>query len=126
MFAIVGGMCLPLCGGGASANSVSESVVSTSDTGKCIVRHSAGASVPVAAAVEVPASASMVYLSGKLPPIQDHDQPLSNPLAYGGNTQNQTVAVLREIEKFLANIGLGLNDVVKMQVFLVGDPALGE
>lgn len=67
----------------------------------------------------------MVYMSGKLPPVQDSNQPLDSPLAYGGGTKEQTVAVLREIEKALANIGLGLGDVVRMQVFLVGDPALG-
>lgn len=46
-------------------------------------------------------------------------------MAYGGDTQEQMVAVLREIEQSLVSIGLGLGDVVEMQVFLVGDPALG-
>ncbi|MCU8076890.1 MULTISPECIES: RidA family protein [unclassified Shewanella] len=117
-------VCFSLYTGAISANVVGATVVSASDADNYIIRHSVSASVPVSAAVEVPVSASMVYLSGKLPPIQDHDQPLDSPLAYGGDTQNQTVAVLREIEKTLVNIGLELGDVVKMQVFLVGDPAL--
>ena len=91
-----------------------------------IVRYPvANSTVPVSAAVEVPASASIVYLSGKLPPLQDATQPLDSPRAYGGSTKGQTVAVLTAIERALADIGLTLGDVVKMQVFLVGDPALG-
>lgn len=117
-------VCFSLYTGVISANVVGATAVSASDVDNYIIRHSVSASVPVSAAVEVPFSASMVYLSGKLPPIQDHDQPLDSPLAYGGDTQNQTVAVLSEIEKTLVNIGLELGDVVKMQVFLVGDPAL--
>lgn len=117
-------VCFSLYTGAISANVVGATVVSASDADNYIIRHSVSASVPVSAAVEVPVFTSIVYLSGKLPPIQDHDQPLDSPLAYGGDTQNQTVAVLREIEKTLVNIGLELGDVVKMQVFLVGDPAL--
>ncbi|APC14239.1 hypothetical protein BLL42_00210 [Pseudomonas frederiksbergensis] len=104
-----------------SATMISATYAAVND----VVRYAvANSSVPVAAAVEVPASASIVYLSGKLPPIQDSSQPLDSPLAYGGDTKGQTVAVLRAIELALSNIGLGLGDVVKMQVFLVGDPAL--
>ncbi len=91
-----------------------------------VVRYPvANSSVPVSAAVEVPASASIVYLSGKLPPVQDTTQPLDSPLAYGGDTKGQTVAVFNAIERALADIGLTLGDVVKVQIFLVGDPALG-
>ncbi|MGB4072739.1 RidA family protein [Pseudomonas sp.] len=91
-----------------------------------VVRYSAAnSSVPVAAAVEVPASASLVYLSGKLPPLQDATQPHDSPLAYGGDTKGQTIAVLKAIEKSLVDLGLTLGDVVKMQVFLMGDPAQG-
>ncbi|WP_256596523.1 MULTISPECIES: RidA family protein [unclassified Pseudomonas] len=90
-----------------------------------VIRHPvAHSNVPVSAAVEVPASASLVYLSGKLPPLIDSSQPSDSPLAYGGNTKGQTVAVLTAIEKTLADLGLTLGDVIKMQVFLVGDPAL--
>ncbi|MBT2338657.1 MULTISPECIES: RidA family protein [Pseudomonas] len=93
---------------------------------RSIVRHPvANSSVPVSAAVEVPASASLVYLSGKLPPLKDASQPLDSPLAYGGDTKGQTIAVLAAIESALSDLGLTLGDVVKVQVFLVGDPALG-
>lgn len=91
-----------------------------------VIRYAvANSSVPVAAAVEVPATASLVFLSGKLPPLQDATQPLDSRHAYGGDTEGQTVAVLTAIERALAGLGLKLGDVVEMQVFLVGDPALG-
>lgn len=41
-----------------------------------------------------------------------------------GSTQVQTVSVLKAIESQLKAIGLTMGDVVKMQVFLVGDPAM--
>lgn len=89
-----------------------------------VVRHRvANSTIPVAAAVEVPGSFSTIYLSGKLPPVQDPRQSITSPLAYGGDTKGQTIAVFKAIEKSLNDIGLGLGDVVKLQVFLVGDPA---
>jgi enamine deaminase RidA (YjgF/YER057c/UK114 family) len=39
-----------------------------------------------------------------------------------GDTRAQTKSVLDRIEAALRSIGLGLGDVVRMQVFLVGDP----
>ncbi|MDF3833688.1 RidA family protein [Cupriavidus basilensis] len=89
-----------------------------------VIRHRIpNSTFPIAAAVEIPTTVSTVYLSGQVPPVQDATQPRDNPLAYGGDTRAQTVGVLKAIEKSLAGLGLGLGDVVKMQVFLVGDPA---
>lgn len=42
-----------------------------------------------------------------------------------GNTEVQTEGVFKNIERVLAKSGLKLGDVVKMQVFLVGDAAHG-
>lgn len=92
-----------------------------------VVRHrTPGSTFPIAAAVEVPAGAATVYLSGKVPPMVDKTRPASDPEAYGGDTRGQTVAVLGSIEAQLAAMGLGLKDVVKMQVYLVADPAKGQ
>ena len=91
-----------------------------------IIRHPvSNANVPVSAAVETPANTSLVYLSGKLPPLQDSSHPSDSPLAYGGDTEGQTVAVLAAIKNTLDDLGLSLSDIIKVQVFLVGDPALG-
>lgn len=91
-----------------------------------VVRHKIpNSSFPISAAIEVPAGATRVLLSGKVPPKVDASKAATDPAAYGGDTQGQTVAVLKSIESQLAGLGLSLKDVVKMQVYLVGDPAKG-
>lgn len=91
-----------------------------------LLRHKIpNSSFPIAAAIEVPADATRVLLSGKVPPLVDKTQPATSAAAYGGDTQGQTEAVLKAIDAQLAGLGLGLKDVVKMQVYLVGDPAQG-
>lgn len=78
---------------------------------------------PIASAVEVPAGKTVVYESGKVPaPLNPKAE--KNSAAYWGNTEQQTVSVLSQIEASLKDKGLGMGDVVKMTVFLVGDPAL--
>ena len=79
---------------------------------------------PISAAVEVPAGKATVYVSGNVPPVVDPKAPKDAAAAYG-DTKTQTVGVLTAIEKQLKGMGLGLGDVVKMQVFLVGEEAHG-
>ncbi|MEZ5465743.1 MAG: RidA family protein [Lysobacteraceae bacterium] len=88
-----------------------------------VVRHPlpGGSKFPIAAAVEVPANATTVYLSGKVPPVVDEAADKNSKAAFG-DTEKQTVGVLSAIEAQLKGMGLGMGDVVKMQVFLVGDP----
>ena len=80
-----------------------------------------GSTFPIAAAVEVPAGRSLVFLSGMVPPVADRDAPPNTVDAYG-DTKTQATAVLAAIDTQLQALGLTLGDVVKMQVFLVGDP----
>ena len=90
-----------------------------------VVRHKIpNSTFPISAAVEVPAGKTLVFLSGAVPPVADTNAPKDTPAAYG-NTRTQTVGVLTSIDKQLKGMGLSLGDVVKMQVFLVGDPAKG-
>ena len=87
-----------------------------------VVRHKIpNSNFPIAAAVEVPAGRTTVYLSGAVPPVANADEPADSIAAYG-NTEAQTVAVLGRIKAQLEGLGLTMGDVVKMQVFLVGDP----
>lgn len=79
--------------------------------------------LPISQAVELPADATLIYLSGQIPPVVDATAD-PNSVAAFGNTKTQTVNILNHIEDILAGLGLALGDVVKMQVFLVGDPAL--
>jgi enamine deaminase RidA (YjgF/YER057c/UK114 family) len=88
-----------------------------------VIRHrTPGSSFPIAAAVEVPASKTMVYVSGMVPRVANNDAP-RNSIESFGNTRTQTVSVLQAIGEALQRMGLSMKDVVKMQVFLVGDPA---
>jgi enamine deaminase RidA (YjgF/YER057c/UK114 family) len=88
-----------------------------------VIRHKIpGSDFPISAAVEVPAGKTTVYLSGAVPRL-DADAPKDSADAYG-DTEAQTINVLSSIKTQLESMGLGLGDVIKMQVFLVGDPAL--
>jgi enamine deaminase RidA (YjgF/YER057c/UK114 family) len=75
---------------------------------------------PIAQAVQVPATATTYYLSGQVPPPVNKDADPSSPQAYG-DVKTQTVGVLNRIKGILEGLGLGMADVVKMQVFLVHD-----
>jgi len=79
---------------------------------------------PIAQAVEIPAGQNLVFLSGAGPDIADKSADKDSPAAYG-DTKAQTLNTLKKIEANLKSMGLAMKDVVKMQVFLVGDPALG-
>jgi enamine deaminase RidA (YjgF/YER057c/UK114 family) len=88
-----------------------------------VVRHKIpNSDFPIALAVEVPADKTTVYVSGTVPPMVDEAAPKNSIKAYG-DTKTQTVGVLTEIEKILKTAGIDMGDVVKMQVFLVGDPS---
>lgn len=91
-----------------------------------VIRHALpnGSTFPIAAAIEVPPGRTLVYLSGVVPPVSDPKAAPGTVAAYG-NTTVQTLGALKAIETELATLNLKMSDVVKMQVFLVGDPAKG-
>jgi enamine deaminase RidA (YjgF/YER057c/UK114 family) len=75
---------------------------------------------PIAQAVKVTGNATTYYISGQVPPVVSKEADPSSPQAYG-DTKTQTVGVLTKIKAILEGLGLGMADVVKMQVFLVHD-----
>lgn len=84
-----------------------------------IVRHPIpGSDFPIAQAVEVPAGATRVLLSGTVPSAADSSADPGSAAAYG-DTEAQTLSVLGQIEAKLQELGLSMGDVVKMQVYLV-------
>lgn len=84
-----------------------------------VVRHPIpGSDFPISRAVEVPGGMTMVWLSGAVPTLPEGTGP-EVPTGGYGDTQVQTVSVLGSIETTLAELGLSMGDVVKMQVFLV-------
>ena len=89
-----------------------------------VIRHRpAGSTFPIASAVEVPAGRTLVFVSGAVPAVADPKAERGSLAAYG-DTRTQTLSVLANIERQLKGLGLGMGSVVKMQVFLVGDPAI--
>ena len=75
---------------------------------------------PIAQTVQVPGSATTYYVSGQVAPVVNKDADPASPQAFG-DTRTQTVGVLNKIKAILEGLGLGMADVVKMQVFLVDD-----
>jgi enamine deaminase RidA (YjgF/YER057c/UK114 family) len=91
-----------------------------------VVRHPLphGSPFPISAAVEVPAGKTLVFVSGMVPAVADPKAARDSIAAYG-DTKTQTISALTAIKTSLDGMHLSLGDVVKMQVFLVGDPAKG-
>lgn len=98
-------------------------VLSSAASAQEIIRHKIpGSDFPIAQAVTLPPNATIHFISGQVPPVVDKAAAPESIAAYG-DTRTQTVGVLKKIEDILKGMGLAMGDVVKMQVFLVGDPA---
>jgi enamine deaminase RidA (YjgF/YER057c/UK114 family) len=66
-----------------------------------------------------------LYLSGQLAsPVTPADAAKGTSAAYG-DTKTQALSALSKIQALLKEQGLDMKDVVKMTVFMAGDPALG-
>jgi enamine deaminase RidA (YjgF/YER057c/UK114 family) len=90
-----------------------------------IVRHKIpGSDFPIALAVTIPPTATIHFISGQVPAVADKSAPPDTLAAYG-DTKTQSESVLKKIKDVLESMKLEMSDVVKMQVFLVGDPAKG-
>ncbi len=90
-----------------------------------VIRHGLiGSDFPILRASEVPATSTIVFLSGAVPGVSNPNAPKGSMEAYG-DTETQTVSVLNRIDENLKSLGLTMGDVIKMQAFLVGDPEMG-
>ncbi|MFT4861435.1 MAG: enamine deaminase RidA (YjgF/YER057c/UK114 family) [Pseudohongiellaceae bacterium] len=81
-----------------------------------------GSTFPISEAVEVTADTGLVFLSGATPLVADASAGVGNP-AYYGDTKAQTISAMNRIKANLEGKGLDLGDIIKLTVFLVGDPA---
>jgi enamine deaminase RidA (YjgF/YER057c/UK114 family) len=89
-----------------------------------VTRHIANPQSPILSGVTIPGGSTLLLLSGQVPPQVDTTKPADAIEAYG-DTRTQAIGAFKKIEALLAGQGLGLKDVVKLTVFLVGDPKLG-
>jgi len=88
-----------------------------------IVRHQTG-DFPISGSVVVPPGSTLVFVSGQLADVVKPDAAPGSVERFG-DTATQVASVLGKIRGELAKSGLDLGDVVKMNVFMVGDPAQG-
>jgi enamine deaminase RidA (YjgF/YER057c/UK114 family) len=88
-----------------------------------IVRRPLG-DFPIASSVAVPGAARIVFVSGTLADVAKPEAPAGS-IERLGDTAVQATSVLDKIAVELAALGLTMADVVKMNVFMVGDPAQG-
>jgi 2-iminobutanoate/2-iminopropanoate deaminase len=88
-----------------------------------VERKQASPTAVIASSAAVPAGSKLFFLSGSTgSPIDPKNT--ESPDAFG-NTEAQTLSILTKMKAQLAELGLGLGDIVKLTVFLVGDPKIG-
>lgn len=78
---------------------------------------------PIAQAVEVTADTVLIYHSGTVPGPADPDAERGSR-EYYGDTEAQANSVFERMTDSFENLGVGFGDVIKMTVFLVGDPEM--
>ncbi len=95
------------------------SAVSSDAAHESVIRHGLQDSdFPILQAVEVPADATLVYLSGTVPQVVDESAGEDDPARFG-DTKAQTVSTFESIAAKLAALDLNMGNVISMQVFLV-------
>jgi enamine deaminase RidA (YjgF/YER057c/UK114 family) len=73
--------------------------------------------------VEVSADTTLIYHSGTVPaPANPDAEPGSRE--YYGDTEAQALSVFGRMEDSFNELDVGFGDVIKMTVFLVGDPEM--
>jgi len=88
-----------------------------------IIRH-ATPSMPIASSVQVPAGSELLFVSGVLADVAD-PAAAAGSIGRLGDTEAQARSVLGKIDRQLQAAGFSMQDVVKMNVYLVGDPRKG-
>ena len=71
----------------------------------------------IAGTATVPPGSTMVFVSGTTPSPLDPAVPENL-----GNTGQQTLSILNKMKATLEGMGIGMGDLVKLTVFLVGTP----
>jgi enamine deaminase RidA (YjgF/YER057c/UK114 family) len=110
----------------AAGTLVASTLPSAVAHGADVVRYPlpGGSKFPIARAVAVPSGYLLVFHSGFTAQPADPKAKPGTP-EYWGDTRTQTISIFKQMQESLRGIGLTLKDVVKMNVFLVGDPATG-
>lgn len=78
---------------------------------------------PISRAVEVTADTTLIYHSGTLPNPANSDADPGDR-EYWGDTEAQANSVFENMATSFETLGVGFGDIIKMTVFLVGDPEM--
>ena len=78
---------------------------------------------PISRAVEVTSDTTLIYHSGTVPGAENPDAERGSR-EYYGDTETQALSVFSRMEASFKELDVGFGDVIKMTVFLVGDPAM--
>ena len=76
---------------------------------------------PISRAVEVTADTTLIYHSGTIPGAANPDAERGSR-EYFGDTEAQALSVFGRMEDSFKELGVDFGDIIKMTVFLVGDP----
>ena len=90
-----------------------------------VTRHALpnNSTFPISRAVEVTPDTTLIYHSGQLPSPANPDAERGTR-EWRGDTEAQTMSVLKKFENSFKSLGVDFGDAVKLTVFLVGDPEL--
>ena len=102
---------------------IAAALCGTSALAAPIVRHTNPPPAIILGGVTLPPGAEIVMLSGQL----------ANPIVAGkaatmedfGDTKTQTISTFNKIKAAHAKLGYSMSDIVKLTVFVAGDPKLG-
>ena len=103
-------------------------LLTTPATAQTVVKHASSPAGLILQSVTVKPGATTLYLSGQLAAPLDPTKkvpPAQLSIADFGDTRTQTLSVLGKIKAILAEHGFAMRDIVKLTVFVAGDPKLG-
>jgi 2-iminobutanoate/2-iminopropanoate deaminase len=104
-------------------STIAALVFATSAQAAPIVRNTNPPPAMILSSVTIPPGAETLLLSGQLPsPI---DPTKTEGVEAYGDTKTQAISTFKKIKAALEKVGYSMSDVVKLTVFVVGDPKLG-
>lgn len=90
-----------------------------------VTRHALpnNSTFPISRAVEVTPDTTLIFHSGQVPGPANADAERGSR-EYFGDTEAQAMSVFGRFEASFKELGVDFGDVIKMTVFLVGDPTM--
>jgi 2-iminobutanoate/2-iminopropanoate deaminase len=103
-------------------------LLTTPAAAQIVVKHASTPAGLILQSVTVNPGATTLYLSGQLAAPLDPTKkvpPAQLTIADFGDTKTQTLSVLAKIKAILAEHDFAMRDIIKLTVFVAGDPKMG-